>query len=53
MGGELWCGQAQNGTNLAGQIKFGLEGQGQSPHKTIGTLTKLFCICWQNLGVLG
>ena len=40
--GELWHGQAQNGVNVAFQVKFDLEGQGQSPPKTIGTLTKLF-----------
>ena len=31
MDGELWRGQAQNGVNLAFQVKFDLEGQGQSP----------------------
>ena len=31
MGGELWHGQAQNGVNLAFQVKFDLEGQGQFP----------------------
>ena len=50
--GELWHGQAQNGVNLAFQVKFDLEGQGQSPPKTIGTLTKLFCTFWPNLVVL-
>ena len=52
MGGELWRGKARNGINLAFQVKFDLAGQGQSPHKTIGTLTKLFCIFCPNLGVL-
>ena len=33
MGGELWCGQAQNGINLDFQVKFDLEGQGRSVHK--------------------
>ena len=33
MGGELWCGQAQNGVNLDFQVKFNLEGQGQPPPK--------------------
>ena len=33
MGGELWCGQAQNGVNLDFQVKFDLEGQGRSVHK--------------------
>ena len=50
--GELWHGQAQNVVNLAFQVKFDLEGQGQSPPKTIGTLTKLFCTFWPNLVVL-
>ena len=31
MGGELWCGQAQNGVNLTFQVKFDLESQDQSP----------------------
>ena len=47
MGGELWCGQAQNGVNLDFQVKFDLEGEGQSVHKTIGTLTKVF---WSKFG---
>ena len=34
------------------QVKFDLEGQGQSPPKTIGTLTKLFCTFCPNLVVL-
>ena len=49
MGDELWCRQAQNGVNLDFQIKFDLEGQGQSLHKTIGTLIKVFCILGPNL----
>ena len=49
---ELWRGQAQNGVNLAFQVKFDLEGQGQWPPKTIGTLTKLFCTFCPNLVVL-
>ena len=49
---ELWRGQAQNGVNLAFQVKFDLEGQGQSHPKTIGTLTKLFCTFCPNLVVL-
>ena len=50
--GELWHGQAQNGVSLAFQVKFDLEGQGQSPQKTIGTLTKFFCTFCPNLVVL-
>ena len=44
MGNELWFGQAQNGVNSEFEVKFDLEVHGQSPPKTIGTLTKLFCI---------
>ena len=32
-------------------IKFYLEGQGQSPHKTIGILTKVFCTSGPNLAI--
>ena len=52
MGGELWCGLAQNGVNLDFQVKFDLEGQCRSVHKTIGTLTKVFCIFGPNLVTL-
>ena len=52
MGGESWCGQAQYGVNLDFQVKFDLEGQGPSVHKTIGTLTKAFCIFGPNLVIL-
>ena len=41
-GDELSQGQAQNGANFDFEVKFDLEGQGQSPPKTIGTLTKVF-----------
>ena len=51
-GGELWHGQAQNGVNLDFHVKFDLEDQGRSVHKTIGTLTKVFCIFSQNLVLL-
>ena len=44
IGGELWHGQAQNGVNFDFEVKFDLEGQGQSPPKTIGILTKVFYI---------
>ena len=37
------------GLNLDFQVKFYLEGQGRSLHKTIGTLTKVFCISGPNL----
>ena len=52
IGGELWHGQAQNGVNLDFQVKFDLEDQGGSVHKTIGTLTKVFCIFGPNLAIL-
>ena len=50
MGGELWCGQAQNGVNLDFQVKF--DPEGRSVDKTIGTTTKVFCIFCPNLVVL-
>ena len=31
IGGESWRGQAQNGVNFDFEVKFDLEGQGQSP----------------------
>ena len=34
--------QTQNGVNFDFEVKFDLEGQGQSPPKTIGILTKIF-----------
>ena len=37
--GESWHWQAQNGVNFDFEVKFDLEGQGQSPPKTIGILT--------------
>ena len=52
MGDELWCGQAQNGVNFDSDLKFDLEGQGWLPPKTIGTLTKVFCIFGPNLVIL-
>ena len=41
-GDELLHRQAQNGVNFDFKVKFDLESQGQSPHKTIGILTKVF-----------
>ena len=49
MSDELWSGQAQNGVNSDFEVKVDLEGQGQLPPKTIGTLTKVFCIFGPNL----
>ena len=40
--GELWHAQAQNGVNFDFEVQFDLEGQGHSPSKTIGILTKVF-----------
>ena len=51
-GGEWSCGQAQNSVNFDFQVKFDLEGQGQSTPKTIGILTKMFCMSGSNLVIL-
>ena len=51
-GDELWVGQAQNGVNFDFEVKFDLEGQGQSPPKTIGILTKVFYTYGSNLVIL-
>ena len=52
-GDELSHGQAQNGVNFDFEVKFDLEGQGQSPPKTIGILTKVFRTSGPNLVILG
>ena len=52
MGSELWSGQAQNWVNSDFEVEFDLEGQGQLPPKTTGTLTKVFCIFGPNLAIL-
>ena len=49
---KLSSGQAQNDVKFDFQVKFDLEGQGRSPHKTIGTLTEVFCICAPNFVIL-
>ena len=49
---ELWGGQAQNGVTFDFDLKFDLEVQGWLPLKTIGTLTKVFCIFGPNLVIL-
>ena len=41
-GDELSRGQAQNGVNFYFEVKFDLEGQGQSSQKTIGILTVFY-----------
>ena len=51
-GGEWSCGQAQNSVHFDFQVKFDLEGQGQSTPKTIGILTKMFCMSCSNLVIL-
>ena len=56
-GDELSRRQAQNGVNFDFEVKFDLEGQGQSPppppqKKTIGILTKVFYIYGPNLVIL-
>ena len=42
----------ENGVNSDFEVKFDLEGQGQLPLKTIGALTKVFCIFGPNLAIL-
>ena len=51
-GDELSHGQAQNGVNFDFEVKFDLEGEGQSPQKTIGILTKVFYTFGPNLAIL-
>ena len=52
MDDELSHGQAQNGVNFDFEVKFDLEGQGQSPPKTIGILTNVFYTYSANLVIL-
>ena len=51
-GDELSRGQAQNGVNFDFEVKFDLEGQGKSPPKTKGILTKVFYTYGPNLVIL-
>ena len=51
-GDELAHEQAQNGVKFDFEVKFNLEGQGQSPSKTMGILTKVFYIYGPNLVIL-
>ena len=51
-GDELSCGLAQNGVNIDFEVKFYLEGQGQSPPKNMGILTKVFNTYGPNLVIL-
>ena len=52
IGGDLSRGQAQNEVNVDFQVEFDLEGHGQSSHKTIGILTKVFYMSGPNLVIL-
>ena len=52
IGGEWWHGQGQNMAIFYFEVKFDLEGQGQSPPKTIGILTKVFYTYGANLVIL-
>ena len=49
---EVSRGQAQNGVNFDFEVKFDLEGHGQSPPKTIGIFTKVFYTYGLNLVIL-
>ena len=51
-GDELSCQQAQNWVIFDFEVKFDLEGQCQSPPKTIGILTKVFYTYGPNLVIL-
>ena len=51
-GDDLSHRQAQNGVNFDFEVRFDLEGQYQSPPKTIGILTKVFYTFGQNLAIL-
>ena len=50
IGGELWHGQAQNGVNFDFEVKFDLEGQGQSPKKTNRDLNQGLLHLWSKFG---
>ena len=52
IGDELSCRQAQNGETFDFEVKYALEGQDQSPPKTIGILTKVFYTYGPNLVIL-
>ena len=51
-GDELSCRQAQNWVTFDFGVKFDLEGQGQSPPKTIEILTEVFYTYGPNLVIL-
>ena len=44
--------QAQNGVIFDFEVQYDLDGQGQSPPKTIGILTKVFYTFGPNLAIL-
>ena len=50
---ELSRGQAQNGVNFDFKVKFDLEGQSQSPTKTMGIVTKVLYTYGPNLAWTG
>ena len=52
MGDKLWCEQTQNGVHLDFQVKFDLDGQSRSLHKTIGILTNVFYTSTLSLVIL-
>ena len=52
MGGELSRGQAQNKASFDFEVKFDLAGRGQSPHRPIRILAKVFYTYGQNLVTL-
>ena len=51
-GDELSCREAQNGVTFDFEVKFDLKGQGQSPPKTLRSLTKVFYTYGPNLVIL-
>ena len=51
-GDELSCRQAQNGLTFDFTVTFDLEGQCQSPPKTIGILSNVFYTYGSNLVIL-
>ena len=52
IGGEWWHGQGQNMAIFYFEVKYDLEGQGQSPPKTIGIFSKVFYTYGANLVIL-
>ena len=50
--GDLWYRETKNWVNFDFEVQFDLEGQGQTPNKTIGILTKVFYTSGPNLVIL-